>query len=430
MGGTASDASSHVDEAFFVRPQAWVRTMNVDEWQLPEAVRAAGASYQAALPELVERTIQIQQIPAPSGQEQRRADWVETRMGELGLADVSQDPLFNVYGRAPGEGDGPALLISAHLDTVFPRETDLSVRRDSRNGLIFGPGIGDNSVAVAALLTLAETLKRLPAPPVDIWLVANSNEEGLGDLRGMRAVVDRLGSQVGAAIVLEGMGLGRIVHRGLGVRRYRIRATAPGGHSWGDFGAGSAIHALVQLAADISRLQMPEQVRTTFNIGRIQGGRSVNTIAQEASLELDLRSEAPSALNWLIGQVQLLVRRHQAAHNQERDNVRFHVEEIGNRPAGAISEEHPLVQALMAILEELGVTEEPELRISSTDANVPLSRGIPAVCIGLTEGGDAHRLSEWIDPRPLPQGMQQLLYLTWWAAQWLGGALGDQPRSR
>ena len=401
--------------------------MLIDGLPHGEAVRAAGAAYAGRLGRLIDLCIAIQQIPAPTGAETDRAAWVEGRMKAIGLADVERDELGNVYGRRVaqvGVQDRPALLVSAHTDTVFPHKTDLRLRRLG-SGLLCGPGIGDNSTGVAGLLTLAETLTQLAAPPVDIWLVANSMEEGLGDLRGMRRVVDRLAAEtggrgaLGAVIVLEGMGLGRIVHRALGVRRYRTSAAAPGGHSWGDFGAASAVHGLVSVAEEILKVQAPQTPRTTFNIGRIGGGTSVNTIAQEAWMELDLRSESPETLLWLDGQVQRIVERHVAAHRTRDDGLTLCHEQIGHRPAGALPFEHPLVQAACTNLQEIGIKERSDARISSTDANVPLSRDIPAVCVGLTNGGDVHRLSEWIDPLPLVKGMQQLLYLTWWSAAWL-----------
>ena len=411
--------------------------MLIDALPHRDAVQTAGAAYAGRLEQLIDLCIAVQQIPAPTGAETERARWVESRMRAIGLADVARDELGNVYGRVRGPSPQaqPALLVSAHTDTVFPPETDLRLRR-LNNGLIRGPGIGDNSTGVAGLLTLAETLTQLAPPPVDIWLVANSMEEGVGDLRGMRQVVDRLDSEadgamrradpspnrrgaLGAVIVLEGMGLGRIVHQALGVRRYRTSAAAPGGHSWGDFGAASAVHGLVSLADEMLRLQLPQTPRTAFNIGRIGGGTSVNTIAQEAWMELDLRSELPQTLLWLDGQIGKIVESHVHAHRALCDGLTLCHEQIGNRPAGALSFQHPLVQAASTILQEIGVKERSDARISSTDANVPLSRNIPAVCVGLTDGGDAHRLSEWIDPLPLVKGMQQLLYLTWWSAAWL-----------
>ena len=403
--------------------------MLIDGLPHGEAVRAAGAAYAGNLGRLIDLCIAIQQIPAPTGAETERAACVEDRMKAIGLADVERDELGNVYGRVPGAQAQPALLVSAHTDTVFPPETDLRLRRLS-NGMLCGPGIGDNSTGVAGLLTLAETLTQLAAPPVDIWLVANSMEEGIGDLRGMRRVVDRLHcverppaakgrGALGAVIVLEGVGLGRTVHQALGVRRYRISAAAPGGHSWGDFGAASAVHGLVSAAEEILKMQVPQTPRTTFNIGRIGGGTSVNTIAQEAWMELDLRSESPQTLLWLEGQVLRIIEGRVAAHRARDDGLTLRHEQIGHRPAGALSFDHPLVQAACTILQELGIEERSDARISSTDANVPLSRNIPAVCVGLTDGGDVHRLSEWIDPLPLVKGMQQLLYLTWWSAAWL-----------
>ncbi len=392
--------------------------MSIDRLPYANDVRAAGAAYTGKLEQLIDLCIAIQQIPAPTGAEADRAAWVENRLRAIGLADVARDELGNVYGRVPGAQTKPALLVSAHTDTVFPIETDLRLRC-LNNGLICGPGIGDNATGVAGLLTLAETLVQLVSPPVDIWLVANSMEEGVGDLRGMRRAVDRLEKALGAVIVLEGMGLGRVVHQALGARRHRVSATAPGGHSWGDFGAASAIHGLVSMAEDIVKLQVPQTPRTTFNIGRIGGGTSVNTIAQDAWLELDLRSASVETLVWLDEQTRRIVERHARAHRARGDGLSLRSEQIGHRPPGAISFQHPLAQAAFTILQEVGIQERGDARISSTDANVPLSRHIPAVCLGLTEGGDAHRLSEWIDPLPLVKGMQQLLYLTWWSAAWL-----------
>jgi tripeptide aminopeptidase len=395
----------------------------IDLKSLPhyQEVQAAAQNYSQAAKQIVDLCVQIQQIAAPTGEEEERAGWIEERFRQLGLQDVHMDGVYNVYGRVAGQRSTPVLLVSAHTDTVFPAQTDLSINSNGADR-VAAPGIGDNSAGVAGLLVLAETLQKLPAPPVDIWLVANSTEEGLGDLKGMRSAVDTLQArpvEIGAAVVLEGMGLGRIVHQALGVRRYQIDATAPGGHSWGDFGSASAIHALAALAADITRLRVSTEPRTSFNIGKFNGGTSVNTIAQEASMELDLRSTDLRMLERIDAQVQSLIQRHQENHDRHRSGVQFRVKPIGNRPAGEIPEHHPMVQALSQILAQIQVVERFDVRISSTDANIPLSRGIPAICIGLTEGGDAHRLSEWIYTEPLVKGLQQLLYFVWWTAAWL-----------
>lgn len=386
-------------------------------------VLAAASSYLDRGVELTARCVQVQQIESPTGAESLRATWVAEQFQALGLHDVAQDEQRNVYARVPGQDPTlPALMISAHTDTVFPAGTDLAVHVDEKSGRVFGPGIGDNSTGVASLLALAGELVELQ-PPIDIWLVANSCEEGTGDLRGMRAAVDRLQARIGASIVIEGTGLGRIVHRALGSRRYRITANAPGGHSWSDFGSASAIHVLVQLANDIARLRVPSKPRTTFNIGRIAGGTSINSIAQHASLELDLRNEDLHALAQLDKQVQKIVRQFQTERWQ-RWGVTVETEVIGDRPGGEIGHDHPLVVAAQQALAGAGLTGRPELQISSTDANIPLNRGIPCVCIGITQGGDAHRLEEWISPRYLPQGTQHLMLLSWWTALWLAGEVG------
>lgn len=383
------------------------------------AVLAATARYTEHVEAIAALSMAVQQIPAPTGDEGRRAAWIAQRWQQAALADVEVDSEQNVYARIAGKSRRPALLVSAHTDTVFGQDVDLHVRYDRATGRIYGPGIGDNSAGVAALLTLADSLKALPAPPVDIWLVANSREEGLGDLAGMRAAVERLGPTLGAAIVIEGMGLGRIVHRGLGSRRYRISVDAPGGHSWSDFGSASALHVIALLAADLARLRVPETPRTTYNIGRLMGGTSVNTIAQQAWLELDLRSEETGALHRLIDQVLAIVAIYQAAKWQRR-GVQVRAEVIGDRPPGEIPATHPLVVAANATLAAVGYGGAADLRISSTDANIPLSRGIPAVCIGVTDGGNAHRVEEWMQVAPLAKGMAHLLLLTHWAAGWLG----------
>ena len=383
-------------------------------------------SYRETVDKVIELSIAIQQIAAPTGDEARRAAWVADAFSRLGYTPEI-DALHNVYARAASDRRAPALLVSAHTDTVFPAGTDLTIRRDDKHRRIFGPGLGDNSLGVAALLWLAETVRTQPALPVDLWFVANVGEEGNGDLRGMRTAVDRLTTgapaAVGAAIVIEGMGLSRVVHQALASRRYRIQVAAPGGHSWSDFGAASAVHVLAQLAADLTHLRPPKTPRTTFNIGVIGGGTSVNTIAQTAELELDLRSEQPAALEAIVQEVMGIVARYQSVRWQQA-GVSVTTTVIGDRPGGAIADDHPLVLAAIDSLHAVQVKPQLAMRISSTDANIPLSRGIPAVCIGVTEGGNAHRTDEWIATAPLESGLRHLLALTTWAAGWLSKSAG------
>ncbi len=376
----------------------------VQQWYAHPAVQAALADLADYRPTLA-TAIEIQQVPAPTFAERPRSVLVSQRMQALGLHDVEIDELGNVYGRRPGIVERPALLISAHLDTVFPADTDLSIRYEGER--VYGPGIGDNSVGVAGLLRLAEIYQRCDLPMQgDIWFVANVGEEGLGDLRGMRAVVERLRTRIGGVIVIEGCDFGSLHHQAIGVRRFRIEARGPGGHSWGNFGTPSAIHVLVRLAARLTELQVPVSPRTTFNIGMISGGTSVNTIAHYASMLLDLRSVSSAVLSDLVSEVYRLV--EEATLDQPE--VHLQIIKVGDRPSGAIPREHPLVQAAVAAYQMVGA--QISFQQSSTDANIPLSLGIPAICVGLTDGGNAHRTDEYILPTNLGRGMQALLLLS------------------
>ncbi len=343
----------------------------------------------------------IQQIPAPTFHEHQRAAFVRQHFQALGLSDVETDDLGNVFARRPGQGSAAPVLVTAHTDTVFPIHTPLTLTRGAER--IHGPGIGDNALGVAGLFALAWMLAEAPVPG-DVWLAANVGEEGLGDLRGMRRVVERFGDRVKATIVLEGMALGHIYHSGIGVRRYRFVAMAEGGHSWLNFGRPSAIHVLLRLGADLTQLTVPQQPKTTFNIGTVTGGTSVNTIAREASLDLDLRSETSAALEALDAQVQTFYRAHQRA--AEAANAQLTMQWIGDRPGGRLPRDHVLVQIAAQALEAVGLT--PAFDTGSTDANIPLSQNRACICIGLTHGGNAHRPDEYIETGPLAQGLQAL----------------------
>lgn len=361
---------------------------------------------------IIELAIQIQQIPAPTFHEQKRAEFVRGLFEQEGLRDVEMDEVGNVYGRWTEDGGqskagSKPLVVSAHLDTVFPFEMDLSIRRKEER--IHGIGIGDNSLGVAALFGLMWMLQErhfdyADAPlsaKSDIWFVANTCEEGLGDLRGMKSVVDRFGGEVTAYLVLEGMALGHIYHKAVGVKRYRITARTQGGHSWSDYGQPSAVVELSKLVVQLSALKLPPKPRTTMNVGKIQGGTSVNTIPAEAWLELDLRSEGQAELAELVEGVERLI------EAGSRTGVEIEAEVIGQRPAGEMPVGHPLVRLAQACLEEQGW--EPVLTSGSTDANIPLSRGYPALVLGVTRGGGAHTRGEFIELAPIERGMAQLV---------------------
>lgn len=351
---------------------------------------------------LLDLAVAVQQVPAPTGHESRRAGFVRSIFETDGLADASLDEAGNALARLPGSGGARPLIVSAHLDTVFPSGTDLEAVRTP--GRIAGPGIGDNSVGVAGLSALAWLLReRAVELPGDLWLAANVGEEGLGNLRGIKAIVERFGDRPVAYLVLEGMALGQVYHRALGVRRYSIRMRTSGGHSWIDYGHPSAVHELTALAARITALTIPSAPRTSLNVGRIAGGTSVNTIAAEAELELDLRSERWDTLAALAAQVEQLA---QAAGHE---GVEVELSVIGERPAGELPAAHPLVQRALACLQEQGLPAS--LNIGSTDANQPLSLGLPAVTVGLTTGAGAHTLHEYINTGPIPQGLEQLVNL-------------------
>jgi tripeptide aminopeptidase len=235
----------------------------------------------------------------------------------------------------------------------------------------------------------------------DVWFVANVGEEGLGDLRGMKAVVDRFGSDVSAYLVLEGLALGHIYHRAVGVKRYRITAKTPGGHSWSDYGKPSAIHELSKLIVELTSIKLPDSPRTTMNVGKISGGTSINVIASEASFELDLRSEGQESLAELVSGVDKKIR------EAGRPEVTFEAEVIGVRPAGEIPADHPLIQLAQECIREQGL--EPVLTTGSTDANIPLSRGYPALVLGITTGGGAHTMNEFINTSLVEKGLEQLV---------------------
>ncbi|MDX2163465.1 MAG: M20/M25/M40 family metallo-hydrolase [bacterium] len=352
---------------------------------------------------VIDQGIAIQQIPAPTFAEGARARYVAAQFAHLGLHEVHTDDLANVYGRLPGERpDLPGLMIAAHTDTIFAADTDLTIRRES--GLIYAPGLGDNSIGVSGLLGLAYALhEQRITPQRDLWFVATSREEGLGDLGGMRAAFDLLRGRIDAVINLEGLAYGHIYHAGISVRRLHITATTAGGHSWLHFGKPSAVHAIVELGGRIATIQPPKNPRTTYNIGMISGGEAINAIATRAELWLDMRSEDREAL----ARVERQVRGHIDALTAA--DTAFTVEVVGDRPAGYLDPAHPLVQNAAAALARQGI--QPALETGSTDANIPLAQNCPAVTIGITRGGNAHRLDEYIETAPVAAGMRQLITL-------------------
>jgi tripeptide aminopeptidase len=353
------------------------------------------------LQRLIKHALAIQSVPAPTFREQDRGALIQRLWTASGLREIDVDKAGNVLARVAGTTDAPAVVVSAHLDSVFEPDQVTPARRVGN--LLIGPGIGDNAVALAVLAELAEDL---PArrPRSDVFLAANVCEEGLGNLLGMQHIVERFGEQVAGYIVLEGMALGHIYHRGLPIRRFRIEARGEGGHSWIHAGRPSAIHTLIDIGRAILDLDLPDSPRSSFNIGRIVGGTSINSIASSAAMEIDLRSEDPQILDQWVGILEDQV------ESMASEELEIQFDAIGHRPGGAIPANHPLVQAAVTSHRDV-LGSEPVLECGSTDASLPLSVGLPSVCVGITHGGEAHSLQEFISIEPIQAGYEALVRL-------------------
>ncbi len=349
---------------------------------------------------IIAETCRIQAIPAPTFQEQRRAGYMLEAFRELNLDDIHADEAGNVYARRAG-GNRQPLIVSAHLDSVFPQGTDLRLVQDGER--LTGPGVGDNALSLAVLLELAREFSPHTLDG-DLWLVATVGEEGLGNLEGMRRLVKQFGSRVSAYLVLEGIGLGHIYCQGLPISRYRLMVEGPGGHSWTQASRPSAIHALVEIGQAVAQLKIPRRPRTTVNIGRIEGGTTINTIAAQASMEVDLRSLEQTALDRVVREFKKVV---QSYHHPDLDIELIH---LGDRPGGGLSADHPLLRLASQALTTAGV-DKVVIEAGSTDASIPLSLGYPAICIGLTRGGEAHSVNEYIEVEPLARGYAALAAL-------------------
>ena len=356
---------------------------------------------ESEIKQLVEWAIELQQIPAPTFAEQARALHLVSLFHEAGIKDVEQDDCGNVYAVVRG-GSQPPLVVTAHLDTVHPASQSLELLKSTTQ--VTGPGIGDNSLGLASLIALAQMCISTHFPlPGDLYLVATVCEEGLGNLRGMRRVLQKFGSQPKCTIVIEGIGLGQIQQRALGAMRYRVKVQTPGGHSWSDYGNPSAIHELVKLASELQAIELPTSPRTTLNIGVIRGGTAVNAIAQSACMEVDLRSEDKERLSHLTDLVKKQVDGYQQI------GVNISLEEIGSRPAGVIPVSDPYLNLARKVLVNLGIN--PRMIISSTDASLLIENHLPVISIGLTTGSHVHSVAESIDLSPLSTGLKQVYSL-------------------
>jgi tripeptide aminopeptidase len=373
-------------------------------------------------PQLLQWQLEMVRIPAPPFAESARANWFLERFHQLGLTNIHLDDAGNALAELPpaelapnpAESPSPVLLLSAHLDTVFPPNTPIQPFEEKDNPRIYAPGICDNAAGLTALLAIISALRYANiTPPIPILFAANVGEEGEGDLRGMRHLFERgpYRTRIAAAIALEGSGTSAVVTRALGSLRFRVTITGPGGHSWSDAGAPNPILLLSQAIAHIAALKLPTNPQTTINVGHISGGTSINSIPESAAALLDIRSTDPLQListatdvHQIFDDAVLAAARQHATSSPPK----LHIETIGNRPAAALPDDSPLLHTLRAVDRHLALRTEP--RLGSTDANIPISRGLPAIAIGSGGiGGGIHTLQEWYDPTGREIALRRIL---------------------
>lgn len=362
-------------------------------------VKAAFASIEANEAQDLKDLIELNEIPAPPFSEEARGRRFAEMLRRVGLADVSIDEVGNVIGRRAGTGGGPILAFVAHLDTVFPADTDVTVKVEGDT--YRAPGIGDNTRGLVYILSLARAMNEAKiATKGDILFIGNVGEEGLGDLRGVKHLFRADGPKIDAMIAIDGGETPRIVNTAVGSLRYRVVVKGPGGHSYGAFGQPNPHHALGRIIAAFDEAAAPITAagpKSTYSVGRIGGGTSVNSIPFESWMEVDMRSAATDRLALLDAALRSAAASGLEAENAgltRGDPLTVELEPVGNRPAGALPGDAPLLRATQAAMRHMGI--EPEYEASSTDANIPLSLGVPALTLARGgESGNAHSPDEW-----------------------------------
>jgi acetylornithine deacetylase/succinyl-diaminopimelate desuccinylase-like protein len=371
---------------------------------------------------IVDQHLKLCRIPAPTFFEQKRAEWMAERFRTLGW-EAKLDRAGNVVASLPGRRDSPSVAVTAHLDTVLaPRSADdIRVGADGR---LMGPGVADNGAGLAALLALAAAWNAhppVPESPLAPVLVANVGEEGEGNLSGMRHLcrpsngsrAARLSSNISAFVVLDGPSTEHITCQALASRRFDVTIAGPGGHSWRDHGMGNPVHALsraVTLFTDQAAASLGTSLRSSFNVGLIEGGSSINSIPAEARAKIDLRSESAERIEEMATVLAASLERAVECENARSvgGRVAARIKEIGSRPSGALPQDAPILEYLRAVDAYLGI--HSHLDCSSTDANIPLSLGLPAVSIGAGgQGGGAHTAGEWFQPEGRELGLRRVL---------------------
>ena len=379
-------------------------------------VRQALAKLASEAPAVTEEQIRITEIPAPTFRESLRGTHLAKLLSDAGLK-VNTDQAGNVIGERAGSAKGEFVLVTAHLDTVFPAGTDVQVRRDGSK--LRAPGISDNGSGLATLPALARIMRDTKLETrSSILFAADVGEEGEGNLRGIRKLVENYRKQLHYVIALDGASIDYVTTAALASRRVEITVSGPGGHSWSDFGVPNPIDALARGIALFVKTPPPDSPRTTFNIGSVEGGTSVNSIPAKATIKVDLRSEAESEILKLEAGLRRAIQtgvdeEMQAAHEHGMaggGGLSIDTKVLGVRPGGELAENSPLLAAVQAADDYLG--NRARIERSSTDANIPLSLGIPAIAIGAGgSSGGAHSLQEWYDPTGREIGMQRVLLI-------------------
>ena len=379
-------------------------------------VRAAFDRFRAQESQFALWQLEATRVPAPPFGEAERGAWLADRFRELGLIDVRIDEVGNVFGVRPGQVNR-FVALSAHIDTVFPATTPLNVRQQGSR--LYGPGVSDNGAGIAAMLALVSVLgKSRISHALPFVFIGNVGEEGEGDLRGMRHVfaTPRWRDAIAYSVIVDGAGADTVVAEALGSRRFEVIVRGPGGHSWSDFCAPNPIIALSRAIEILSRTPVPATPKTTFNIGVIRGGTSVNSIPESASMRVDLRSTSMAEIDRLESALRAALDQAVAAENQAATRhgvrkplvVQSEVVEIGNRPAGELAPDARLLKVIRAVDAQLG--NSAQVQRASTDANIPLSLGREAIAIGGGgSGGGAHTLQEWFDCNGRELGLRRIL---------------------
>ena len=385
---------------------------------MPPALRDACAHLEGLNPQVLEWQCDVTRVPAPTGAESARAAWMAARFSGIGWGDVRMDAVGNVIARRPGtDTTRAAVWCCSHLDTVFDDTAPVVQRQGSR---LTGPGIGDNGRGLAALLALGSAIHDTALPlPHQVVLACTVGEEGLGDLRGMRALMRDATPAPHAVIAIDGAGDDRIVHAALGSTRLRVTLRGPGGHSWADFGVVNPVHAASAMVSALQALLLPRDPRTTLTVSRIGGGESINSIPLAAWFEVDVRSTSAEVLADIERTLRQAVSRVERSENNRRladtPPLQVTVEQLGSRPSGALSEESALVRIARQATSAIGVT--PRLATGSTDASIPIAMGIPAIAIGAGgRGGGTHTPAEWYDDDGGVRGLQRALLIVAGAA--------------